>query len=77
MEDRQMTTMRENMRVRIIRSGAFNGRCGVVLDADDDRRVANVLLDEKDRELPPPYGVVSTVEEDYDYLELLEPSIQG
>jgi len=37
---------------------------------DDEDEVANILLDERDSVLPPPYGAVGTVEEDYEFLEV-------
>jgi hypothetical protein len=60
--------------VRITQLSVFYGRCGIVVEAEDDRQVANVLLDERDRILPPPYFSVSTVEEDYEFLELISAS---
>jgi hypothetical protein len=63
--------MSEDEHVRITRPGAFEGIRGIVVSADDERRVAEVLLDEDCCVLPPPYGVVGTVEEDYEFLELI------
>jgi hypothetical protein len=70
-----MSVIQEGVRVRITRPNAFQGRRGIVVEAEDDRQVANVLLDEEDSLLPPPYGMVGAVEEDYEYLEVIgEPT---
>jgi hypothetical protein len=66
-----MLPIKVDLRVRITRPGVFQGRCGVVVEAENDRQVANVLLDEDNAELPPPYGVVGTVEEDYAFLQVI------
>lgn len=72
-----MSAIREGVRVRITRPNAFHGRCGTVVEAEHDRQVANVLLDEKDSLLPPPYGMVGAVEEDYEYLEVISESTES
>jgi hypothetical protein len=57
--------IRVGLLVRIIRPGTFYGCKGIVDDADDVREVANVRLDL--------HQDASTVEEDYDFLEVVDP----
>ena len=57
--------IRVGLLVRIIRPGIFYRWKGVVEEADDDRKVANVRIDG--------HPDASTVEEDYAFLEEVDP----
>ena len=66
MREKSMTgQIRLGLLVRIIRPGTFYRCKGVVEEADDDRQVANVRLDV--------HRDASTVEEDYEFLEMIDP----